>query len=468
MSSPVDDVVIRVCQTLHDNLKGDEEEKGQFCKKNIVEAATERYAILTTKRHVADTVPADGQTPVNLTESEVEELRFLDAFIKGNGGARKIGLVASKIGGIVKTPLTTKCLKGKECLYYHSLVASQIAYWIEEVKVSVFRKTESREHVLACGILQQLRIVRDRLKRSYSGFGFQALSLALSSSAEHAYCGQAPAVVLRHEESKRIFVAFRGTAKAQEWFNNAKADMQGIGVILTEHFEKNEKANLHHGFLEIVNGHFSKLKGVDTSDATSRQETFWGAMGLGLGDHLREIIDRKENEGFELIFTGHSLGGAVSIISAVVFAKMFENDGITPTVVSFASPRVGCTGFGALVSKYTNHVRIFHKWDPIPCLPSKQIEALVGGIEDVEAYTHSATHHVQLSLRPFALVPDTAEAKEDDPSYDNYSKGLARVLYTLTAPYHLITSYIDSFNHSLAEESPPWFEWPIPLPSEQG
>jgi hypothetical protein len=77
---------------------------------------------------------------------------------------------------------------------------------------------------------------------------------------------------------------------------------------------------------------------------------------------------RRQLEGVHrLVFTGHSLGGAVATLLATVYATVYS---VPVDVVTFGSPRV-CNGS---LARYFNRVvrnslRITHDRDPIPRVP---------------------------------------------------------------------------------------------------
>ena len=54
----------------------------------------------------------------------------------------------------------------------------------------------------------------------------------------------------------------------------------------------------------------------------------------------------------EIIFTGHSLGGAISKLSALYF-KLYKD--INSTCITFACPLIGNQSFGEQFSKYINN-----------------------------------------------------------------------------------------------------------------
>ena len=71
----------------------------------------------------------------------------------------------------------------------------------------------------------------------------------------------------------------------------------------------------------------------------------------------------------KIVFTGHSLGGALATLASCYFAIVFRDASIN--CVTFGSPRVGCSNFTNTFNKYCNKsYRFVNENDPVPSLPS--------------------------------------------------------------------------------------------------
>ena len=79
---------------------------------------------------------------------------------------------------------------------------------------------------------------------------------------------------------------------------------------------------------------------------------------------LHECIDRYS--GKRVIFTGHSLGGAIAQIAALDIAMLFD---IEIDVVTFGSPKVGTRSFTRLLEENVKITRIAHPKDFITAFP---------------------------------------------------------------------------------------------------
>ncbi|KAK8932402.1 Lipase [Metarhizium anisopliae] len=75
---------------------------------------------------------------------------------------------------------------------------------------------------------------------------------------------------------------------------------------------------------------------------------------------------REKNPGYKVVITGHSLGGAVAIISTAYLRR----DGIPIDLYTYGAPRVGNAKFANwFSSQQGRHWRVTHENDPVPRLP---------------------------------------------------------------------------------------------------
>lgn len=149
---------------------------------------------------------------------------------------------------------------------------------------------------------------------------------------------QAAAFIARDDESKSLIVAFRGSQSAKSYFFDAN--------FLLRHpvWIQNDAVKVHSGF-----------------DATY----------LGLrGEIQQDLQGFAEKWDYDIYFTGHSLGGAVSILAAADFLVKVPSRPVR--VVTFGQPRVGNTEF----SQYINDLgitvqRVVADGDIVPSIPTK-------------------------------------------------------------------------------------------------
>ena len=85
-------------------------------------------------------------------------------------------------------------------------------------------------------------------------------------------------------------------------------------------------------------------------------------------DELLDIND-KHNKNKKVIFTGHSLGGALATLSSLYFK--ITNPKLDISCITFGSPRVGDFKFVKLYEKYIKEShRYVNDNDPVPCIPT--------------------------------------------------------------------------------------------------
>lgn len=161
-------------------------------------------------------------------------------------------------------------------------------------------------------------------------------------------------------QKKRIILGFRGTSSIRDWKGNVDAipvPYKPIAHKYSKRVPQCENCLVHRGFYKF------------------------------LEHNCLEIIERvlqlkEEHPDFQLVVVGHSLGGALAILSGIELQIL----GHETLVVSYASPKVGNSAMMKFVDEHfdtknvirrarTDHffdhgyIRVVHKNDPIPYLP---------------------------------------------------------------------------------------------------
>lgn len=139
----------------------------------------------------------------------------------------------------------------------------------------------------------------------------------------------------------RYYVVMRGTTSLVDWMDDLEMTMTSVEEWCTG-------CKVHKGF------HMASTR-------------VFGAMFQAVEDH----------PDFDIVFTGHSLGGALSELLAVQFtvfhslyAQHFLRGRPRVSVVTFGQPRVGNAAYAAFVSTTVlAHSRVVHNRDIVPHLP---------------------------------------------------------------------------------------------------
>ncbi|ORX94003.1 alpha/beta-hydrolase [Basidiobolus meristosporus CBS 931.73] len=175
--------------------------------------------------------------------------------------------------------------------------------------------------------------------------------------------GLAGYVGVNHKE-KTIIVAFRGSANIRNWLH----DFDFLPLDFT--YPGAEKDTMvHGGFLKAFN-----------------------SVSEDVIEGLKKVVDQlpSDPEDYELVVTGHSLGGAVAVLGAMEIKNHLLNPKsprcITPPTKTinpanillrtYGQPRVGNPKFAKLAYKTlsnstigNNMIRVTSKNDPVPHLP---------------------------------------------------------------------------------------------------
>ncbi|KAJ0082739.1 hypothetical protein Patl1_11183 [Pistacia atlantica] len=148
-----------------------------------------------------------------------------------------------------------------------------------------------------------------------------------------------------------IVVAWRGTVAPSEWFMDLKTKLDRFG-------SKQSRIQVQHGFLSIYK--------------SKSEETRYNK--LSASEQVMEELNRlviffqERGEEVSLTITGHSLGGALSLLNAYEAATTFPN--LFISVISFGAPRVGNIFFKEKLRVLeVKTLRVVVKQDIVPKLP---------------------------------------------------------------------------------------------------
>ena len=164
-----------------------------------------------------------------------------------------------------------------------------------------------------------------------------------------------------YEGESYIVIAFRGSSTPEEWLGNTLVNQIDLELL------SGHKAPVHSGFYKV----FESIESL-----------------------IQTWVNYANDAGKKIIFTGHSLGGALAILSGLVFsANVFE-------VVSFAAPRVGGAAFARIAQQLAvQHTRIAIEDDLVTKLPIETV---------FFSYEHFGN---EVLLNPAAITRDSGYAK---------------------------------------------------------
>ncbi|EPS66180.1 hypothetical protein M569_08597, partial [Genlisea aurea] len=170
-----------------------------------------------------------------------------------------------------------------------------------------------------------------------------------------------------------IAVAWRGTVAMSEWYDNMKSELHPIGE---------GEARVEHGFLSIY---------TSKNESTRYNQSSASEQAIG---EIKKLIEfyAERGEEISLTITGHSLGGALALLTAYDAARNFS--GIHISVFSFAAPRVGNIAFrDELYAMGVKTLRVTINQDIVPKMPGivfnenlQKFEDFTGALEWI--YTH--------------------------------------------------------------------------------
>lgn len=142
-------------------------------------------------------------------------------------------------------------------------------------------------------------------------------------------------LVCKHETEKLI-IAFRGTSSREDVLTDLTITRDKLPLV---NVKEDEWPLVHSGFLDQF---FSVYKNLDDSV--------------------------KENN--QIVFCGHSLGGALATIGSLYYSYQYPDKDIA--CVTFGSPRVGDDRFVSYFDeRIEQSMRYVNDNDPVPCVPTR-------------------------------------------------------------------------------------------------
>ena len=184
--------------------------------------------------------------------------------------------------------------------------------------------------------------------------------------------------VLFHETNRRLFITFRGT---QTWQNAlTDLDLTSVGTPETpQEVEQLKEANFLYTF-DNLNRHL-----------TTQFSTIEMHQGFlkSLNDMYENVIQKMNTYTVdEVIFTGHSAGGALASMMYYVYQNDTRFGKLNVgNCVPFASPRFLFENYLDLYNiNCPEVIRVWNLYDPVPYVPLHQ--PLIGVSTIVDGYAH--------------------------------------------------------------------------------
>ncbi|KAJ3101033.1 hypothetical protein HK100_004610 [Physocladia obscura] len=145
--------------------------------------------------------------------------------------------------------------------------------------------------------------------------------------------------------SKKLIVAFRGTSSFDTWISDLLIAKPDYDLPAAPPGTK-----VHYGFLSL-----------------------WQAVRDEVIQNVENLLGKHGTKNINILFTGHSLGGALATIAAAdIFQHLQDRiDSSQITLITFGQPRVGNPQFASWVNSlnFTHTFRVTNQDDWTPHLP---------------------------------------------------------------------------------------------------
>lgn len=240
--------------------------------------------------------------------------------------------------------------------------------------------------------------------------------------------------ITTNPDLKRLTIIFRGSITTKDFkqdlkFSGEEIDMskEVLGKIVPNPCKKFmddfEEVRIHSGFFEYL---------FEMKQKTDKKTKF-----VEILEEVTSRLKKPELEGYHVFVTGHSLGGALALLTA---ASLAVSDDVKETVklVTFGMPQVGKSRFAEAFSALEEdgkirHIRVTNDDDPVP-----QPFAYFG-------YKHTGVH-LNLS-RPGWITSHTYSIKKSERGWLFPIKSNGMSIFSLSWIYDFGNS------HSMAEYS---------------
>ncbi|KXN74483.1 alpha/beta-hydrolase [Conidiobolus coronatus NRRL 28638] len=208
------------------------------------------------------------------------------------------------------------------------------------------------------------------------GFGKNTKEIVYVSYAEH---NSAAFFGVNHER-KLIIVSYRGTSNFKNWLINLDFKLVGLRTNQTSAIK------VHSGFNNAADALMPKIRSS-------------------------LLMAKKQNPKYKIVFTGHSLGGAIATLAAAKLAEERAIEWSDIQLITFGQPRVGNSRFADyLNSKPIESARVTTKGDIVAISPGRTLK-----------YYHSQ-HIVHMNLNGESIKCSTTK---EDRACTHYLKSLS-------------------------------------------
>ncbi|KNA13025.1 hypothetical protein SOVF_120360 [Spinacia oleracea] len=177
--------------------------------------------------------------------------------------------------------------------------------------------------------------------------------------------------VSREIGRREIYVAWRGTTRNYEWIDVLGAKLHSAKPLLSDgcHDQHENGEDDNDDDEKDVHRSPKVMKGwltIYTSDDPKSPYTKLSARAQ-LETKIKQLIDKYKDENLNVIFTGHSLGATLSVLSAFDIAENLTRD-IPVSAIIFGCPKVGNKRFKERVDSHSN-LKILHVRNVIDTIP---------------------------------------------------------------------------------------------------
>lgn len=152
---------------------------------------------------------------------------------------------------------------------------------------------------------------------------------------------------------REIYVVWRGTQRDYEWVDVLEGKSESAECLLNQSTNYEESDDQKQTTPRVMFGWLTLYTSDNPNSVFAKQSARKQLLGK-----IMELKEKYKHENPTIIFTGHSLGASLAVLSAFDIVENFVRD-IPVTAFVFGCPQVGDKAFKEKVEKHSN-LKILH------------------------------------------------------------------------------------------------------------
>ncbi|KAK9689931.1 hypothetical protein RND81_09G092000 [Saponaria officinalis] len=170
---------------------------------------------------------------------------------------------------------------------------------------------------------------------------------------------------------REIYVVWRGTTRNYEWVDVLGAKLQSAMTLLRDSIhhdiqegddDSDNEDDHHHNSPKVMRGWLTMYTSDDPKSPFTKLSARTQLITI-----IKQLLKKHKHENLSIIFTGHSLGATLSVISAFDIVENLTTE-IPVSAIVFGCPKVGNKSFKERFYSH-NKLKVLHVKNTIDLIP---------------------------------------------------------------------------------------------------